>query len=53
MLYLNEDAVNSQIKICIAEREDPKGAKCPACCKVKSQKNLCSLGKARISPPCE
>jgi hypothetical protein len=52
MLYLNEDAVNSQIKIC-TEREDLEGVKCPACCKVKSQKNLCPLGKARISLPCE
>jgi hypothetical protein len=37
MLYLNEDVVNSQIKIC-TEREDLEGVKCPACCKVKSQK---------------
>ena len=37
MLYLNEDVVNSQIKIC-TEQEDLEGVKCPACCKVKSQK---------------
>ena len=52
MLYLNEDAVNNQIKIC-AKQEDLEGVKCPACRKVKSQENLCSLGKARISPPRE
>lgn len=50
MLYLNEDAVNSQIKICTEQEEDPNGLKCPACCKVRLKDKICPLGQARMSP---
>lgn len=50
MLYLNEDAVDSQIKTCTKQAEDPNGVKCPACCKVKLKDKICPLGQARMSP---
>ena len=50
MLYLNEDAVDSQIKTCIDQEEDSNGVKCPACCKVKLKDKICPLGQARMSP---